>query len=84
LLSQLCKAYEIDKRCPEGDPGTHWNVIEKDQASRVKRNAMRLRAELHKVKLDNEECGTVAQIQSANKYPLRGKRLQMLKNIFIF
>jgi hypothetical protein len=53
LSFELCKAYEIDERYPEGDAKALWDAIEKDQASRVKRNTMYLRAELYKVKLDN-------------------------------
>jgi hypothetical protein len=61
LSSELYKAYEINERCPEGDVEDLWDAIEKDQASRVKSNAMHLRAELYKVKLNDEECGTVAR-----------------------
>jgi hypothetical protein len=53
--------YEIDERCPERDPKALWDAVEKDQASRVKRNVMHLPAELYKMKLDDEEYGTVAR-----------------------
>jgi hypothetical protein len=68
LSSELCKAYEIDECCPEGDSKALWDAIEKDQTSRVKRNAMHLRAELYKVKLD-EEHGTVARYISRIQSP---------------
>jgi hypothetical protein len=60
LSSELCKAYEIHERCPERHAKALWDAIKKDQASGVERNALHLRAELYKVNLDDEECGTVA------------------------